>query len=269
MHDCANLTVRKGAVEMSQKSAIQERQIYGLICRENGLRAKDIAQKLNLDKSTVNHLLYSSPLMGELCYQDREYRWHGLIRQTFPHGGLREFSAFYSTVKVFLSLPEDEWMGQMKEGCDRIGRSLSDVRGLFHSFKDCRRTMIQLFDDLQSFLGEQCLNWEIVFELRIKKTRSVRIYADVLVVTPDHAFSLEFKMKDKIDPGEVTQAAKYVPSLEIILGDSCEVIPVLVLTKARELYRFEELKGASGEVAVCSGDMLFNAFDAYLGFLKE
>ena len=254
---------------MSQKSAIQERQIYSLICMENGIKAKEIADRLDMDRKTVNHLLYTSPLMGELCYQDREYRWHGLIRQSFPHGGLREYAAFYSTVKVFLSLPEDEWMSQMKEGCDRIGRSLSDVRGLFHSFRDCRSTLIQLFEDLQSFMGQQCLNWEIAFELRIKKTRSVRIYADVLVITEDHAFSLEFKMKDRIDQGEVQQAAKYVPSLELIFGSFYEVIPVLVLTKARELFRFEPLRGAAGEIAVCSGDMLFNAFDAYLGFLRE
>ena len=254
---------------MSQKSAIQERKIYSLICRENGIKAKEIADRLDMDRKTVNHLLYASPLLGELCYQDREYRWHGMIRQAFPHGGLREYTAFYSTVKVFLGLPEDEWMSQMKEGCDRIGRSLSDVRGLFHSFSDCRRTMVQMFEDLQSFLGEECLNWEIAFELRIKKTRSVRIYADVLVINKDHAFSLEFKMKDRIDSREVVQAAKYVPSMEIIFGPEYEVVPVLVLTKAKEMFCFEPLKGISGEVAVCSGDMLFNAFDAYLGFLKE
>ncbi len=254
---------------MSQQTAILERKIYGLICRENGIKAKEIADRLEIDRKTVNHLLYASPLMGEMCYQDREYRWHGLIRQTFPHGGLREFSAFYSTARVFLSLPEEEWMGQMKEGCDRIGRSLSDVRGLFHSFKDCRRTMIQLFEDLKSFLGEECLDWEIAFEVRIKKTRRVRIYADVLVITKDHAFSLEFKMKDRIDAGEVSQAAKYVPALEIIVGEDWEIVPVLVLTRAAELFRFEPLRGGQGDVCVCSGDMLFNAFDAYLGFLKE
>ena len=253
---------------MSQKNTILETKVFNLICKENGLRSKDIAKRLNEDRGIINHVLYSSPLMRELCYQDREYRWHGMIRQEYPHVGLREYSAFYSTIKVFLGLPEEEWMDQMKEGCDRIGRNLSDVRGLFHSFKDCRRTMIQLFDDLQSFIGEQCLNWEIVFELRIKKARRIRIYADVIVISQNFVFSLEFKMKDKIDEGEVMQAAKYVPFLEVIFGDRYEVVPVLVLTKARDLFQFEPLKRMSGEIAVCSGDMLFNAFDTYLRFLK-
>ena len=253
---------------MTRKSAMLERQIFSLICGEKGLRAKEIAEGLKIDRKTVNHVLYTSPLLGELCYQDREYRWHSIICQKYPHGGLREYAAFYSTVKTFLGLPEDEWMGQMKEGCDRIGRSLSDVRGLFHSFKDCRRVMAALFEDLQSLLGEVCMSWEIVFELRIKKARSVRIYADVLVITEDYVFTLEFKMKDRIEQREVSQAAKYVPSLEIIFGKEYEVIPVLVLTKAMELFQFEPLNESAGEVAVCSGDMLFNAFDAYLGFLK-
>ena len=58
--------------------------------------------------------------------------------------------------------------------------------------------------------GESCLGWEIAFELRLKRARHVRIYADVLVITEDRVFSLEFKMKDKIDPDEaLEQAAKY------------------------------------------------------------
>ena len=253
---------------MAGKQEMLERQVYSLICRNDGISAKEIAGELRVERKTVNHLLYASPLLGELCYQDRDYRWHGLIRQSRPHSGLYEFAAFYGPVRLFLSLPEDEWMDRMKEGCDRIGRSLSDVRGLFHSFKDCRRTMLALFEDLKELLGAECLDWEVAFELRIKKTRRVRIYADVLVIAEDRAFALEFKMKDRVDTSEVAQAAKYVPALEFILGEGYEVIPVLVLTKARELFRFEPLKNGAGEVAVCSGDMLFNAFDAYLEFLK-
>ena len=75
-------------------------------------------------------------------------------------------------------------------------------------------------------------------------------------------------MKDAIDPNEVSQAAKYVPALEIIFGPDYDVVPVLVLTAARDLFRFVPLPGTEAEVAVCSGDMLFNALDEYLGFLK-
>lgn len=127
--------------------------------------------------------------------------------------------------------------------------------------------MRRLIGDLRRFLGDACLNWELVFELRIKKSRYVRIYADVLVVSERHVFSLEFKMKDTVDPDEVSQAAKYVPALEIIFGPAYDVVLVLVLTAARDLFRFAPLPGTEVEVAVYFSDMLFNAFDEYLRFL--
>jgi len=109
--------------------------------------------------------------------------------------------------------------------------------------------------------GDACLKWEIVFELRLKRSRYARIYADVLVITENRVFSLEFKMKDRIDPKEIQQSAKYVPYLEIVFGPEYDVIPVLVLTRAKDFFDLEQA------VPVCSGDMLFNVFDEYLGFL--
>ena len=44
-----------------------------------------------MDRGAVNHILYSSPLLKELCYQDDGYRWHGIIKQARPHIGLYEF----------------------------------------------------------------------------------------------------------------------------------------------------------------------------------
>ena len=111
-------------------------------------------------------------------------------------------------------------------------------------------------------------DWEILFELRIKKSRHIRIYADVLVITENYVFSLEFKMNDKILEEEMSQAAKYSPYLEVLFGPQYEVIPVLVLTKAEDLYQYAELPGTTAELPVCSGDMLFNIFDEYLGFLE-
>ena len=187
-----------------------ERRICAAICQSNGLKAKDIARQLNLDRSTVNRVLYASPLLKDLCYQDDDYRWHGIIRQSVPHDGLYEFSGYYAKVSDFLKLTEDEWMDELTKGCQRIGRNLNDTRGLLHSFRDCREQMINLFADLQDMLGNACLDWEIVFEFRLKRARYVRIYADVLVITENKVFSLEFKMKDKIDTEEISQAAKYV-----------------------------------------------------------
>ena len=117
-------------------------------------------------------------------------------------------------------------------------------------------------------LGEQCLDWEIAFELRLKRARYVRLYADVLIVTENRVFSLEFKMKDRIEPEEVLQAAKYCPYLEIVFGPGYEIIPVLVLTAARDAFSFTPIGELDMVLPVCSGDMLFNVFDEYMGFLK-
>jgi hypothetical protein len=127
--------------------------------------------------------------------------------------------------------------------------------------------MIRLFADLQEMMGERCLTWEIAFELRLKQSRFVRIYADVLVITENRVFSLEFKMKNAVDPAEVLQAAKYCPYLEILFGPDYEVIPVLVLTSATEEFEFVQIGKTDAVLPVCSGDMLFNVFDEYLSFL--
>jgi len=245
---------------------IIERDIYALICKNDGIKAKEIGHQLNKDRTTVNRYLYCSPYMKELCYQDKEYKWHGCIRQARPHVGLEDFSGYYGTVKEFLSLDEDAWFDRLTEGCKNIGRNLNDTRGLFHSFKDCREVMRALFVDLE---GVDFENWEILFELRIKKSRAIRIYADVLVITENYVFSLEFKMNDKIEEDEAAQAAKYSEYLEVLFGPDYDVIPVLVLTRAADLYTYVPLKKTTAELPVCSGDMLFNVFDEYMGFLDD
>ncbi len=245
-----------------------DRAVCSLICRSDGIKAREIARRLSLDHKTVNHILYSSPLLHEICWQDAEYQWHGIIRQERPHRGLQEFCGYYGSVKEFIALDEEAWLGRMVEGCTDIGRNLNDTRGLMHSFRDCRAQMIRLFDDLRHMIGENCLGWEIAFEMRLKRARHVRIYADVLVITEDKVFSLEFKMKDEIDPDEVLQSAKYCPYLEIIFGPGYDVIPALVLTGASELFEFVPIGRADALLPVCSGDMLFNVFDEYLKFLN-
>ncbi len=250
-----------------QQADQTDRAICSAICRSDGIKAREIARLLGLDHGTVNHALYRSPLMRELCWQDEEYRWHGIMRQARPHSGLQEFAGYYALVREFLELSEDAWMAKLTEGCANIGRSLNDTRGLLHSFRDCRETLLALFRDLREMLGKSCLDWELAFELRLKRSRYVRIYADVLVVTEDRVFSLEFKMKDAIDPDEVLQAAKYCPYLEIMFGPDYEVVPVLVLTAARELFEFVPIGKSDAVLPVCSRDMLFNAFNEYLEFL--
>ena len=245
-----------------------ERAVCAAICRHDGVKAREIACELGMERAEVNRVLCTSPLLKELCWQDRDYCWHGLVRQAIPHSGLEEFAAWYGRAGDFVQLDEAGWMEQMTAGCVRIGRNVNDTRGLLHSFRDCRETVLRLFTDLREMLGESCLAWELAFELRLKRSHHVRIYADVLVITENRVFSLEFKMKDSVEPEEVEQAAKYAPYLEIVFGAGYEIIPVLVLTRARELFDFVSIGGKDRVLPVCAGDMLFNVFDEYLGFLS-
>ena len=243
-----------------------ERDIYSVICSHDGIKAREIGRLTGQPKSIINHYLYCSPYIGELCYRDKDYRWHGLIQQNRPHHGLENYSGYYGTVKNFLSLTRDEWFEALLEGCRGIGRNLNDTRGLFHSFLDCYDTMRALFEDIEGQVEYD--DWEIVFELRIKKSRHIRIYADVLVITDKYVFSLEFKMKDIIENDDTAQAAKYNEYLEVVFGPEYEIISGLVLTKATDLYEYAPLKGSSAQLPVCSGDMLFNIFNEYLGFYE-
>ena len=248
-----------------KKTDIHERDIYSIICSHDGIKAKDIAKELRLDRKTVNVYLYSSAFMRELCYQDRDFSWHGLIRQRIPHTGLGDFCAYYSGFGEFIRTDEEEWMEMMKDGCRRIGRNLNDNRGLFHSFLDSRNVMTGLYKDLREISTQRCEDWEIAFELRINRSRMIRIYADVLLITKDYVFSLEFKMKDTPEDAEIAQAAKYSSYMEVLFGERYEIIPVLVLTKTSDLYKYVELEGSSAQIPICSGDMLFNIIDEYIG----
>ena len=247
----------------------EELQIYALIAASDGIKAREIARQTGQDRSSVNRLLVSSALMRELCYQDREYRWHTVVRQRAPYEGLYEFSGWYGTVREFLHLSEEAWLRQLEAGCVRIGRNLNDTRGLIHSFTDCRKTMRALFADLADMAPLAFGDWELVFELRMNRARYIRIYADVLLITPGRVFTLEFKMKNRIDPEEVLQAAKYVPYLELLFGRRMDIIPALVLTGAADLFAYVPVGGTDAEIPVCSGDMLFNVLNEYLGFLRD
>lgn len=256
--------MHRGETELFSSDEIM---IYSVISRSDGIRAREIAKKTGIDKTEISRWMVSSALMRELCYQDEEYRWHALVRQKAPYEGLYEFSGWYGTVPEFMGEDEESWLGELENGCRRIGRNLNDARGLIHSFRDCRKTMQSLFADLQNMSDLPTDKWEIAFELRFNLMRRIRIYADVLVITEGRVFPLEFKMKNRIDPEEVLQAAKYVPFLEILFGREKDVFPALVLTGASELFSYEPIGETEYVLPVCSGDMLFNVFNEAIGFL--
>ena len=256
--------MRRGETELFSP---EELQIYSLISRNDGIKAREIVRQTGIEKTEISRWMVSSALMRELCYQDSEYRWHALVRQQAPYEGLYEFSGWYGTAAEFMDENEEAWLEELQNGCRRIGRNLNDTRGLIHSFLDCRKTMRSLFDDLRDMADFPADSWEIVFELRFNLMRRIRIYADVLVITPDKVFPLEFKMKNRIEPEEVLQAAKYVPYLEILFGREKDIYPALVLTGTSELFTYEPIGKTEYVLPVCSGDMLFNVFNEAMGFL--
>ena len=243
-----------------------EQRIYGLVCSRDGITAREIAEKLDVDRHTVNTELYRSALMREMCYQDDRHRWYGLIRQSVPRDGLYDFCGWYGRVREFLLLDEAVFMEELCAGCGRIGRNLNDTRGVMHSFRDTREQMLLLFGDLDRFEAGAYPEWELAFEVRFNRARYVRVYADVLLMTRETVFSLEFKMKDRVIDGEPEQAVKYVPYLQVLFGDKVRIIPALVLTGAQDL--FETRTAAGRRLQICSGDMLFNVLNEEMHFLR-
>ena len=95
-------------------SEIDGRAVCSVICRHDGIRAREIADILHADRRAVNQILYRSPLMKELCYQDRDYCWHGIMKQARPHIGLQEFAGYYAPAEVFTAQTEEEWLAALR-----------------------------------------------------------------------------------------------------------------------------------------------------------
>jgi len=57
-------------------------------------------------------------------------------------------------------------------------------------------------------------------------------------------------------------------NLQYTVAIAEEGVRRVILTTAQELFEFVPIAGEDALLPVCSGDMLFNVFDEYLGFLK-
>ena len=52
-----------------------------------------------------------------------------------------------------------------------------------------------------------------------------------------------------------------------MFGPEYEVLPALMLTAAKEMFDFVQIGDRDAILPVCSGDMLFNVFNEYIGYL--
>lgn len=112
----------EGVVPMTAIPGDAERAVCAAICRSGGLRAKEIAKLLDVSTETVNRVLYRSPFLKELCWQDGDWRWHGLVPQTRPHAGLREFAGWYGFAGIF-------WLSPKKNGSANCRRAATGWAG--------------------------------------------------------------------------------------------------------------------------------------------
>ena len=115
-----------------------------------------------------------------------------------------------------------------------------------------------------ALLGKIYLTFHKWTEARNVLSQLVGRYS--LMTTPEQVFDVNNKMNDEIIDNDVLQAAKYNEYLEVLFGPEYEVISALVLTRASDLYTYVPVGCSTAEIAVCSGDMLFNVFNEYLGF---
>lgn len=113
---------------------IIERDIFSVICRNDGIKAKSIAKEIGKERSVVNHYLYRSAFIKDLCYRDDNYMWHGLIRQTRPHTGLSDYCGYHGNVADFIKMPYDEWFEYMKSGAWVSDVTLTIREGYFILF---------------------------------------------------------------------------------------------------------------------------------------
>ena len=148
-----------------------EIRMYSIICSHDGIKARDIAGKIGVDKTQINRLLYSAPFIRELCYVDDEFCWHGMIRQSRPHIGLGDFCGYYATVDRFLDQPEEAWLDELKKGCgdfvrvvltDRMDLDVIDMQDrLHHAFPyllEIRREVLRGADYSTEYTEEAALD---------------------------------------------------------------------------------------------------------------
>ena len=51
----------------------EQRKTYAVICKHDGIKARDIAREIGADRGDINRMLYSNPFVHDLCYRDEDF----------------------------------------------------------------------------------------------------------------------------------------------------------------------------------------------------
>lgn len=159
---------------------------------------------------------------------------------------------FASKASDLIDLTQKQWLTEMKRNYFYMtGKQASELQ--VKAWTDC-------FEKSQS-LFKQCAFYPcyIIFEYQMPRQGGRR--PDILLLTGDKLFVLEYKMKDSFTQADIDQVSAYARDLQYYHETShqFEVIPLLIPTKARNKRR------RYNDVIACTPDLLVEFIKPYLG----
>ena len=154
---------------------------------------------------------------------------------------------FTSSIEDFIGIETQSWLAEMESEFSKQ-HSINLSSSQKEAWEDC-------FETLQKYLpyiDDKNRKFDIIFEYSLPFESGRR--PDVLLVSEEQVFVLEFKMKSSFLPEDIDQVAAYARDIREYHYESRgkEIIPVLVLTK---LFN-EEPKELSNGVITISVDCM-------------
>jgi len=153
------------------------------------------------------------------------------------------YCCFKGTILEFLGLSKDEWLEQMKKNYSTLTNEAQSKEQIA-AWNDCYEKSLPFF--------KACIKYDcyIIFEYLLPREGGRR--PDVLLLSGEHLFVLEYKMKESPTQADLDQVFAYARDLKNYhsASHSLTVTPVLVLTKAiNKKYHYDN-------VYICSPDKL-------------
>jgi very-short-patch-repair endonuclease len=167
-----------------------EKDIIAIISASPGIKARDIAKRLNVERSEVNSVLYSS--LKSKCYQDSSYRWYvngaqantDIILQAdmpIPDKKLSDLCKYYLNC---LSLEESSGISAFLTS--KYSLDYAELNRI--GFDDSNEDAIRL---LQKATSQRNLSSYVGFPVMIEKIHSTRTNEDYLKIAPVFLFAVD------------------------------------------------------------------------------